>query len=531
MQKGTMMNRNAKHQTFELIPILIYILFYGLISGAFLTRFPFVHSDEAWLAGLSRDMQTAGGFGVTESFFDLKPRVPHAVRILFHALQTVFIRLFGYEISSVRLLSLAAGLACLLILYYIGKRLGGAWIGAGLMILVSLDMSFIYASHFARQEILLGISLLSCLFLLLKCQGLPSPRQSLCLAALTGISVGIHPNSFLCAAVCGSVMLCSCPRPHNRPLILYTCATGIFAALFIGISFLYDPRFIPNYFLYGEQEFELSRSASGRIAQFLYYFKSIFRQESGTYYIPDLRLELILIPIFLILLLLAWLFLKSSLDEDVVSWCSHTRVLLSAMAGLAAGMVVIGRYNQTSIVFFILLGWILVMQLLLLFGPAGRLLFIAAAMAGLLWNGSLQLTPYINMPAYDSYLEQLSRLVPRDAGVIANLNTEFYFDQGVLRDYRNLPYMASRRELENYLEINKIQYICFTDELDYIYENRPNYNVIYGNASFIKDLQSYCESDCTLVGTFENPMYGPRIISLLGTKEYASIRVYRVEEP
>ena len=37
--------------------------------------------------------------------------------------------------------------------------------------------------------------------------------------------------------------------------------------------------------------------------------------------------------------------------------------------------------------------------------------------------------------------------------------------------------------------------------------------------------------DCTLVGTFENPMYGPRIISLLGTKEYASIRVYRVEEP
>ena len=133
------------------------------------------------------------------------------------------------------------------------------------------------------------------------------------------------------------------------------------------------------------------------------------------------------------------------------------------------------------------------------------------------------------MPAYDSYLEQLSRLVPRDAGVIANLNTEFYFDQGVLRDYRNLPYMASRRELENYLEINKIQYICFTDELDYIYENRPNYNVIYGNASFIKDLQSYCESDCTLVGTFENPMYGPRIISLLGTKavSYTHLDVYK----
>ena len=50
---------------------------------------------------------------------------------------------------------------------------------AGLMILVSLDMSFIYASHFARQEILLGISLLSCLFLLLNARVFPPPG-SLC---------------------------------------------------------------------------------------------------------------------------------------------------------------------------------------------------------------------------------------------------------------------------------------------------------------------------------------------------------------
>ena len=88
-----MERKHGLHNWF-ILPVIIYIIIYALYSASFLTRFPFVHSDEAWLAGLSRDMQAVGSFGVTEQFFDLKPRVPHALKLLFHALQMGYIHVF-----------------------------------------------------------------------------------------------------------------------------------------------------------------------------------------------------------------------------------------------------------------------------------------------------------------------------------------------------------------------------------------------------------------------------------------------------
>ena len=529
-----MERKHGLHNWF-ILPVIIYIIIYALYSASFLTRFPFVHSDEAWLAGLSRDMQAVGSFGATEQFFDLKPRVPHALKLLFHALQMGYVHVFGYNILSVRLLSLTSGLICLILLYYIGKELGGRWMGFGLMVLVSLDVPFIYASHFGRQEIILCISLLSCILILIRCQGCPSTRQALYLASITGLSVGIHPNSFLCASICGSVMAAcgfnmTARHWHKQilSLAIYTAVTGALASIFVGISFLFDAAFIPDYFRYGEQEFELGQTASSRLIQFLYYFKSIYAQESGTYYIPDQRLELILIPVLMVLLLLIWLFLKNVREDQVSVWRSHTLVLLSSMTGLSLGMVIVGRYNQTSVIFFLLLGWISMFQLMLLAGQAGRSLTIGLTFILLVLNSRVQITPFLHSPSYTHYLEQLGQLVPKDSKVLANLNTGFYFDQGMLLDYRNLPYLEQGYSLDDYIRNNKIQYILMTDELDYIYENRPYYNVIYGNSSFIQDLGAYCASDCILAGTFENPLYGPRIISLIGNPQYGTVSVYKV---
>lgn len=511
-----------------------YLFLYTLISGSFLTVFPFVHSDEVWLAGLTRDMQS-GGFGTTESFFDLKPRIPHAIKILFHVIQMVYIRLFGFDIQSVRLLSLTAGLICLVLVFLIGKELGGRYCGFGLMILVSLDTQFIYASHFARQEIILTISLLACILILVRCGGRPDTGQTLALAVVTGLSVGIHPNSFLCAAVCGAVIAaCGCfkqSKPLHRtlvPLCLYTAVTGAIAAVFIGLSFLFCPTFIPDYFRYGEQEFELSRTASGRMSEFLYYLKSIYARESGTYYLPDQRLLLTLTGLALILVLLAFLFLLSSKEEEIRIWCRHTRVLLSVICGLAAGMLIIGRYNQTSIIFLLLTGWFLLLQLCLLFERGGRLAAFAAAAAFLLWSGHAQISPYLSAQPYASYLEQIGELVPADAKTIANLNSGFAFDQGKLLDYRNLPYLDDIKDLDDYVRQNQIEYICITDELDYIYDNRPYYNVIYGNAAFIQDLKTYCEQNGSLIGRFESPLYSPRIISLINDPAWAGVSVYQI---
>ena len=58
-----------------------YLLLFGVISLCFLESFPFVHSDESWLAGLSRAMLEEKSIRVTEPFFDARPRYPHGIKL------------------------------------------------------------------------------------------------------------------------------------------------------------------------------------------------------------------------------------------------------------------------------------------------------------------------------------------------------------------------------------------------------------------------------------------------------------------
>ena len=114
----------------------------------------------------------------------------------------------------------------------------------------------------------------------------------------------------------------------------------------------------------------------------------------------------------MVLLLLIWLFLKNVREDQVSVWRSHTLVLLSSMTGLSLGMVIVGRYNQTSVIFFLLLGWISMFQLMLLAGQAGRSLTIGLTFILLVLNSRVQITPFLHSPSYTHYLEQLGQLVP-----------------------------------------------------------------------------------------------------------------------
>ena len=96
-----------------------------------------------------------------------------------------------------------------------------------------------------------------------------------------------------------------------------------------------------------------------------------------------------------------------------------------------------------------------------------------------------------------------------------------------LRDYRNLPYAVEGEGLEAYLERNQIEYIVYHQELDYLWEHRPYYNVIYGNVMFVEELGEYCRENCQRVGSFEDPWYGIRVAALRGQEEYAQVTVYR----
>ena len=188
--------------------LLLYSIVWFMLNLLILTDYPFMHSDEPWLSGLSRQMMAEGRPDVTEPFYDLYERHPHAIKILFHLGQSFFIKILGYSLFSVRFFSLTGGFLCLTGIYYFFKNLTGSerseWFSLVMTIWFSLDIQFIYASHMARQEIfLLLLMILSCV-ILQRGKGYPHAAVS---ALLIGTAAGIHPNAFLIAWPAGLYLL------------------------------------------------------------------------------------------------------------------------------------------------------------------------------------------------------------------------------------------------------------------------------------------------------------------------------------
>ncbi|MBQ6733373.1 MAG: hypothetical protein IJR00_00375 [Lachnospiraceae bacterium] len=581
--------------------VWLYLAVYGVCSALFLTGFPFVHSDEGWLAGLSRDMMAEGSLGVTESFFNAKVRYPHAIKSIYHLLQQAYIALFGYSPFAVRLLSLTGAIVFLWPFYLLAKRFTEKdGLSFALMILLSLHTWFIYISHFARQEswllaLMAGVMLALCPARKRDAADSDGPRmlngstmqtpagRAFCAALLTGIAIGFHPNSFLLACVAGGILLAqliqarpgrtqeadavteASAQPHAKkhfdfrssplaPPVLYVCVVALFAAFFIAVSYSFGPHFLRNYFAYGAADFGLDAPPGDRLTELFGFFARLWKRESGTYYLPETRVFFVLM---LLLVIGMTVYAVRRKDRDVA-------LLPAGLAGLIAGIYIIGRFNQMSFIFFFPFVYLLAGKALLLLPR--REVFFACAFSIQLLTSVLQIRPWLLPPAvssdrkaasdgtYDGYLRELEALVPRDAKTIANLNTAFYFDQGKLLDYRNLPYVMQGESnadagpdadapdpaggataspvsrIAAYVEENHVEYILYTVELDYLLSHRPYYNVIYGNIMFAEALKEYCETRCKAVGSFTDARYGARVIALMGDERYGTVTVYRVVE-
>src|SRR6056297_855691 len=123
--------------------IALFLTLYFAINTLFLTKFPFMHSDESWLSGLSRIYLEKGSPIATESFFDLLPRFPHSIKVFFHYLQAFFLTVFGYELFTFRLLYLIFGIFTLYIVYKVGQKLFNSNKLSFLLVLIlSFDIHF-----------------------------------------------------------------------------------------------------------------------------------------------------------------------------------------------------------------------------------------------------------------------------------------------------------------------------------------------------------------------------------------------------
>lgn len=588
---GDMAGNAWRTQDFALA---VYIFCYFLVSFSFLAEFPFIHSDESWLSGLTRNMAEKGNPGVTESFFDLKPRYPHGIKILFHLLQMPMLALFGYHVFSFRLLSLFFGCVALILFYlllksiFAAKSRGGAHSGwhppagasagypfAGTVFL-SLDVQFIYASHFARQEILLVCCIAACMLAVYKNRW---PAAGL----ITGLSIGFHPNSFLIGAMCAAMLLPSggnwiwrrgsgslnrrrggANRARSgewKPLLGYAAIVSVFAGIFIAVSLSFDRQFFRHYWEYGSSEFDIGAPVTGKLMELPYFIGKIWYGVSGTYYVPDIRLELVLFALTAaaaagLLLCGKWKGAPEKRENAAVKPDSTAvkpeslaaaALTVKGIIGMLTGMIVIGRYNQTSIIFLFPLFFVLILSVIDIAvdhavagagirkgGPAvqssgygsqagaggrkaavaksGLVLALAAAVAA---SGYINISPWLKF-SYDEYLKEIAAAVTPGNKVLANLNCEYYFENGRLLDWRNLSYLQDAGlSVEDYIRKNRIEYIILSDEMDLIYSQRPVWNMIYGNLRYMEELRRFLERNCTLVHSFRDNVYGIRIVQYM----------------
>jgi len=457
-------------------------------------------------------------FSVTESFFDLYPRYPHGIKTIFHFIQGIVLKIFGYSIYNMRFISLLFGVFTLFLFYKIISDLYNKKFAVISTILLSVDIQFIYASHFARQEIILLFMLMLAFYINIKSKTNITIKTGVVTGIIIGLSIGIHPNSFVISipfAFIYSYMLYKKSIKSNV-LIGYISSVGIFALLFVLLSLSFNSNFFHDYFVYG-QEFGVDREVTSKVSQLKYFILKLYYGVSGTYYTPNIKFQFILFPLSLIASI--YYYIKTKQEILVYS--------ILSILGIVVGTIIIGRYNQTSIIFLFPFFYLLITSIIYNFKNKTRFVVISILTITIALFSYSNIQPYLNI-SYNDYLEEISIAVPSDSKTLANLNTEYYFDEGKLFDYRNLAFLEREDiSFSEYIEDREIEYIVYSSEMNFIYNTRPVWNGIYGNIHpYYEDMLSYFEDNCSLIKSFPSN-YSMRISRyFLTTNE--NIYIYKV---
>ena len=518
-----------------------YLGLYFLINLLFLTAFPYVHSDESWLSGLSRHLAVTGDIGVTEPFFNVYQRYPHAIRLLFHLLQAGFMQLFGYHIFTFRLISLLFSVATLFFFYKLSRlfcRAAGTALLATL--LLSLDIQYLYASHMARQEIIIVFILILALYVLISRIDRHHLTDDLWLGIIVGLGIGVHPNILIVAVTIGLGYLYYLRQKkiHLRNLAMLVLVIGLFAVLFIGLSVIMDPDYLAHYAQQG-QNFGVGDGLPGKWQGLLLFYQHLYNQFSIEYYMPDIRFQLSCFALVLSLSLVLLVKQRSAPRYQ------QLKLPLLLVFGVNLGIFLIGRYNVTSAVFIFPLMYLLSVLLLESVFPEqmpvepmsnihqlpekkrkkkplpGLLILITAV---------LTLTG-LHPPAnpYSTYLAQIQTAIPGQPRILGNLNAEYAFADGQLLDYRNLQYLDDRGiTFADYVAAEQIEYIIYYDELAFIAANHPRYDVMYGDLTPIfAEMTTFLAEHCEEITVFTNSSYGTNLAPLIDAKPW-QIHIFRV---
>ncbi len=533
--------------TKRIIPI-IALLSYFIANLMTIMDFPTVHSDELWLKGITDEMISQKSFAVTEPFFDLYPRVVHPFRWLYHSLEAAVFNILGSSAASSRILSLVAATLALIVFYKIlmhvlesrslpitGKVLpftGKVLPFTGTLAL-ALNIQFLYSARFGRQDSMI-------LLLLLTAYGsasgaiLKSRRLHLILTFVTLLGIGVHPNSFLIGMTIAAILIVRIlmKEAKLKDLISYVIMTAVGFAAYLVAGNLMNPGFLSGYLKFGES-LGIEGNPIGRIEGFYWFWYKLYARIGGTYDLLDIRIEIILMGAVILLIPVYALVSRKKAGSNyhslLIPW--------SAIIGMNLGLIVIGRYNQTSVVFFvpfIILALFTAANIVLRNIGKRNLTWVFALIILLsvpfrLYSG---LTDYSEARpyklGYEDMIEVVEGMVDDSDVVLGNLNTIEAFEGQRFYDIRNLAFLeANGITVEEYIQDRGITAILIHEEMEYISNTSPAWDFLYGS-NYLDDLFTYLDENTELINEFENPIYAMRISRYSGTYPWKT-RIYRVK--
>jgi hypothetical protein len=512
----------------EILIACLATLVYFFVNLMTLMRFPTVHSDELWLKGIANAVMRSNRLWVTESFFDLYPRVPHPFRWLYVSFQSIYLHGFGNTVFAMRLLSLFFGMLSLIAFAYYLRRLRLPYQLPTLALM--LNISFIYAIHFGRQETMI-------LFLMILAVGTTLTGATFRPAILVFLAIGVHPNSFLIAIAVAMLMLFQLLR-HQRPPRQLFYFIGILTLLFVclvGIGTYASPGFFPAYLKYGS-DLGLNSAPARRTALFLWFWQKLFTQTGGTYDLMAIKLWLTAGGT----LLLSPLVTRKFTDAHAILY------------GVLLALFLLGRNNQLAVIF--IMPWIifgitqmaaphfvthtgsrtLFLRKSVLSYRGGHMLLTGIIICLLTWHCYANISAYERerpyQLSYDSMLQTLQRVLPADATVLGNLNTVDAVQEMHFYDIRNLGYLDEAGiSLEDYIRDRDIHYLVIHDEMTYIRQTSPTWDFLYVNTRYFDALFQFIDDETTPLLTFDNPLYAMRIAAYSGTYPWQTT-VYKIKD-
>ena len=534
--------------------VLSVLLFIYLLAHLFtLNIHPFIHSDEAWLAVLTRAMVTERSPAAVEEVFRLTPRYPHALKTFYHLIQAPFLSI-SWSAFAARLPSLIAGFFSLVLITRIASS-DSSREGSGRRfrfipgLFMALSPQFWYASHLGRQEMLLTA-------LFLYSWSLKSRNRSSWIVALPlSAAVFVHPNAFIISIPIGVMYLLDFLFPESgrtggtRELPVFIGVLAGSALSAVGFSFMMDADFIRHYLSFGDSV-GTRDTLLIKLLGLPAFLGKMWRGDAGTYYLANLHPMFVLGSAGFLCTALSLFFPEGS-RKRLSGFLSRKSgvYLLSVPLSLTVGMVIVGKYGPPTVTFlmpsaYLLAGYGVFRLKLVLAGTKFRktgsvLLSLAVFLAAscLSWYTLQEVMHSIKTPSYSSYRYFLENNIDGEGRVLANLNTAFAFDYDRLVIWRDLENLGNpentgnidrgEKSLEAFLIENKVRWIILPDELELIYDSRPVWNALYGNPYWYPQLMDFLEKQGAETGRGIFPDYAMRLVPYMEREPWESI-IYRI---